>query len=274
MDRRGYYRFLKSGGYEEEADLVALIKEHQFEMNYACGYRNMYRWLRNEKGIFIGANRILAAMRRMNMLSCVRRRKYTPEQYKIRKELLKNVPENILNRDFHADRPGQKYVSDITYLHGIGVTKYLATIEDLYNGEIVAWKIGLHPDLTLCTECVNMLAARRDVRGALLHSDEGSSYLALDYRFTLKELGIIQSCSRKGQCWDNAPMESFNGVLKSEALYCRFKKTAVRNHRIPIEHIERAVMDFIDYYNNIRPKPRLGGKSPASFRKESFPEFD
>lgn len=251
-----------------------LIKEHQTETNYACGYRNMHKWLRNEKGIIVGANRVLMLMRQLAVLSCVRRRKYTCEQYKIRKELLKNIPGNLLNRDFQADRPGQKYVSDITYLQGIGVTKYLATIEDLYNGEIVAWKIGLHPDQALCKGCVDMLAARRDLRGAMLHSDEGSPYLALDYCFALKELGIIQSCSNRGQCWDNAPMESFNGVLKSEALYSRFRKSAVRNHRIPIEQIERATADFIEYYNNTRPKARLGGRSPVSFRRIEFPDFD
>lgn len=274
MDRRSYYRFLNAGGYEEEDDLASVIKEHQTLMNYACGYRNMHRWLRNEKGIRIGANRVLAIMRSLDVLSCVRRRKYTAEQYRIRKELLKNIPQNLLNRDFHADRPGQKYVSDITYLYGAGITKYLATIEDLYNGEIVAWKIGFHPDQVLCRECVDMLASRRDLRGAVMHSDEGSSYLALDYRFELKELGVIQSCSERGQCWDNAPMESFNGILKSEALYSRFKKSAVKNHRIPIGQIEKAVTDFIDYYNTVRPKEALGGKSPVSYRRKAFPDFD
>ncbi len=213
-------------------------------------------------------------MRKEAVLSCVRRRKYTARQYETRKELAKDIPANILGRDFHAERPGEKYVSDITYLYGIGLTKYLATIEDLYNGEIVAWKIGLHPDQKLCRDCVDMLAARRDLRGSILHSDVGSSYIALDYRFALRELGIIQSCSGKGQCWDNAPMESFNGILKSEALYSKFRKSAVKNHRVPIGQIEKAVTDFIDYYNNIRPKPRLGGVSPVRYRNETFPGYD
>ena len=159
-----------------------------------------------------------------------------------------------------------KYVCDITYLQGIGITKYLATVEDLNNGEIVAWKIGFHPDKQLCMDCIEMLSLTRDVDGAIIHSDEGSTYLSLDYRFLLYEKGMIQSCSARGQCWDNAPMESFSGVLKTECLYNRFGKTAVKNHRIPINLVEEAVGSFIDFYNTERPKERLGGLSPVQFR--------
>ena len=114
-------------------------------------------------------------MRENNLLSCVRRRRFTEEQYAARKLIQQNIPGNLLGRDFSSSKPGMKYVCDITYLQGIGITKYLATVEDLNNGEIVAWKIGFHPDKQLCMDCIEMLSLTRDVDGAIIHSDEGST---------------------------------------------------------------------------------------------------
>lgn len=242
------------------------MKGIQEKYNYSFGYRKMTDWLRAHENVKAGRNRILRLMRENRLLSCVRRRRFTREQYEARKLIQQNIPENLLERDFSSSEPGKKYVSDITYLHGIGITKYLATVEDLYNGEIVAWKIGFHPDKQLCMDCIEILSQTRDVRGAVMHSDEGSSYLSLDYRFLLYEKGMVQSCSARGQCWDNAPMESFNGILKTECLYNRFGKTAVKNHRIPINLVEEAVSSFIEFYNTERPKERLGGISPVQFR--------
>ena len=247
-------------------NLVSIMKDIQEKHNYSFGYRKMAGWLRTYRNVSAGHNRILRLMRENNLLSCVRRRRFTEEQYAARKLIQQNIPENLLGRDFSASKPGRKYVCDITFLQGIGITKYLATVEDLNNGEIVAWKIGFHPDRQLCMDCIEMLAQTRDVRGAVIHSDEGSTYLSLDYRFLLHEKGMIQSCSARGQCWDNAPMESFNGVLKTECLYNRFGKTAVKNHRIPIDIVEDAVGSFIDFYNTERPKERLGWLSPVQFR--------
>ena len=268
VDRKSYYRFLKKhaddGGEVER--VIALMKQIQEKTAYALGYRKMSCWLMNEHGIRIGKNRVLALMREQQLLSHVRRKRYTPQQYQVRRMLRENVPKNLLARNFNVSEPGKVYVSDITYLLGIGVTKYLAVIADLHNGEIVAWRIGFHPDQKLCASCLDILCKKRAVSGALLHSDEGSSYLALDYRQALYERGIIQSCSEKGQCWDNAPMESFNGILKSECLYNRFEKTAVKNHRIPIEQIEQAVKEYIVIYNCRRPREKLGGVSPVEYR--------
>ncbi len=266
INRRSYYRFLNGSGRDEPENLAGLMKGIQEKHGYSFGYRKMTSWLRTHEGVKAGSNRILRLMRENRLLSCVRRRRFTEEQYAARKLVLQNVPGNLLERDFSASGPGKKYVCDITYLLGIGITKYLATVEDLYNGEIVAWKIGLHPDRQLCMDCIEMLAAVRDVAGAVIHSDEGSTYLSPDYRFMLHEKGMIQSCSARGQCWDNAPMESFNGVLKTECLYSRFGKTAVKSHRIPIDLVEESVTSFIDFYNTERPKERLGGLSPVEYR--------
>jgi transposase InsO family protein len=262
LRKRIKYLEAKVAYYEE----LSKLKGIQKKCNYSFGYRKMSDWLRTHENVSIGRNSILRLMRENRLLSCVRRRRFTEEQYEARRLIRQNIPENLLERDFSVSESGRKYVCDITYLQGIGITKYLATVEDLYNGEIVAWKIGFHPDRQLCMDCIEMLARTRDVSGAVIHSDEGSSYLSLDYRFLLHEKGMIQSCSARGQCWDNAPMESFNGVLKTECLYNRFGKTAVKNHRIPINLVEEAVSSFIEFYNTERPKERLGGLSPSQFR--------
>ncbi len=158
----------------------------------------MAGWLRTRENVNAGRNRILRLMRENNLLSCVRRRLFTEEQYAARNLIRQNIPKNLLGRDFSASKPGRKYVCDITCLQGIGITKYLATVEDLNNGEIVAWKIGFHPDKQLCMDCIEMLSRTRNVGGAIIHSDEGSTYLSLDYRFLLHEKGMIQSCSARG----------------------------------------------------------------------------
>ena len=220
VDRKSYYRFLKKhaddGGEIER--VIALMKQIQEKTAYALGYRKMSCWLMNEHGIRIGKNRVLALMHEQQLLSCVRRKRYTPQQYQVRRMLRENVPKNLLARNFNVSEPGKVYVGDITYLLGIGVTKYLAVIADLYNGEIVAWRIGFHPDDKLCASCLDILCKKRAVSGALLHSDEGSSYLALDYRQALYERGIIQSCSEKGQCWDYAPEWNEHGRVDCQFL--------------------------------------------------------
>lgn len=219
--------------------------------------------------IRVNVKRVLRIMETEGLLSAVRRRKYSPETYKLRKEIRSTVPENLLRRDFVSLGPGKKYVTDITYLYGLERILYLCMIEDLWNAEVCAYKIGEHPDGKLCIDTVDILARKTDLKGALLHSDEGSSYIALEYRMHLASLGIIQSCSDRGECWDNAPMESCNGVLKTEALYSRFGKTNVRDRRIPIGQIVEAVTGFIAFYNSRRPKKSLGGLSPSVFREQN-----
>jgi len=217
----------------------------------------------------VNRKKVLHLMKENGLLSAVRRKMFTPEEYLRRRNLKAHVPENLLKRDFVSLGPSKKYVTDITYLYGQEEVQYLCMIEDLYNGQVAAYKISRHPDRFLCIDTVNLLAEKENIRGAIIHSDQGTSYLAWEYQERLLDLGVRQSCSQRGTCWDNASMESCNGILKTEALYSRFGKTKVKDRRIPIAKIVKAAEDFIIYYNTRRPKERLGGLSPEAFRKEN-----
>jgi transposase InsO family protein len=269
VSRKGYYGFLASPVKAEDGEITTLIIAEQRLRFHNRGYRSMTAYLRVVLKERINAKRVLRLMQETGMLSNVRRKQFTPEQYLRRKQLKESVPANLLCRKFVSLCPGKKYVTDITYLHGIEEVRYLCMIEDLFNGEIVAYAIESHPDGTLCCDCVKKFASSCDVSGAILHSDQGSSYTSLEYRLLLEEMNIRQSCSYVGQCWENACMESCNGVIKTESLYNRFGKTKVKDRRIPIAEIVTAVEDFIPFYNNERPKRQLGGLSPVEFRRQN-----
>ena len=148
---------------------------------------------------------------------------------------------------------------------------YLNTIEDLYNGEILAYCISDSPNAKLCTDTVELLCSKwgESFRGSILHNDLGSSYISQEYRDTVQCHGIRQSIGRVATCYDNAPMESLNGVIKTEALYCRFGKTKVKEKRVPIDQMIEAVKNFITFYNNKRPKRSNGWLSPVQFRQQN-----
>lgn len=169
---------------------------------------------------------------------------------------------------FFALESHKKLVEDITYLYGKEHTEYLNTIEDLFNGEILSYSISASPDSKLCIETVDLLVSTwgNDFRNTILHSDLGSSYMSYEYMDKVKSYGMRLSTGEKGSCYDNAAMESLNSIIKTEGLYCRFGKSNVKNRRIPIDDLVKAVVEFIEYYNDRRPKDALGGLSPVEFR--------
>ena len=248
-----------------------MIQNIQQEHSNGIGYRQMTKLVSDRCGTNINHKRVRRLMQENNLLSSVRRRKWSDEVYAKRREMKANVPPDLIKRMFFALRPREKMLEDITYLPGLERTMYLNTIEDLYNGEILAYRISGSPDSRLCVDTVEALCSNWGdcFQGAILHDDLGSSYVSYEYMETLKVHGIIQSIGRVATCYDNAPMESLNGIIKTEALYCRFGKTKVREKRVPIDDIIEAVIRFIDYYNNERPKAFNGGLSPVQFRLQN-----
>lgn len=177
------------------------------------------------------------------------------------------LPPDLIRRGFFALEPYKRLVEDITYLPCLEQTMYLNLIEDLFNGEILAYAISDSADSQLCTDTVLSLAGKaKDLIGAILHSDGGSSYMSYAYRGLLEHLGIRMSLGKTGICYDNAAMESLNGIIKTECLYCRFGKSNVKNGKIPKLEIIQAVVEFIEFYNTTRPKERLGFLSPGEFK--------
>ncbi|OZT10593.1 IS3 family transposase [Priestia aryabhattai] len=169
------------------------------------------------------------------------------------------VAENVLNRDFQAERPLQKLVTDITYLPFGPKPLYLSSIQDLFNGEIIAYSIGNCQNVAFVLDTLNQLPSLPE--GCTLHSDQGSVYTSYAYQQTIKEKGIIMSMSRKGTPADNASIESFHSSLKSETFYLdelTYTTTTI---------VEQTVKSYITYYNHARIQTKLNNQSPVQYRK-------
>ena len=271
VSRKSYYHYLKHPSPVSDAEITDLIRSLQEEQHGGIGYRQMTRLVSQKCGRRINRKRVRRLMKENDLLSSVRRKKYSDEVYAKRREMKANVPPDLIRRGFFALQPRTKMLEDITYLIGLERTMYLNTIEDLYNGEILAYRISESPNARLCTDTIEALCAGwgECFRGSIIHNDLGSTYVSYEYMDTLKSHGILQSIGRLATCYDNAPMESLNGIIKTEALYCRFGKTKVKEKRIHIAEIIEAVIHFIDYYNNKRPKESNGGLSPVQFRLQN-----
>lgn len=193
-------------------------------------------------------------MRENQLLSHIRRKKSKLACHLANEKLIAG---NILNRDFSSQEPGKKYVTDITYIPSPNSMVYVSVILDLFNREVVAYKISQNLDSTLSTDVVMTLCTKRSVAGALLHSDQGIHYTNKSYQGLLKEKGIILSMSRKGNCWDNAIMENFFSHLKCECV--RIRKRSLRSFLDVVEAVEENLV----YYNHERTQRKLNGLSPV-----------
>ena len=159
--------------------------------------------------------------------------------------------------------PNKKWTTDVTEFNVGGEKLYLSPVLDLYNGEIVAFEMNRRPEFKLVTTMLTKAFSRLgSTDKPMLHSDQGWQYRMTAYRDELEERGMLQSMSRKGNCYDNAAMESFFGVLKSELFYLT-KFTS-------IAQLEAAIVDYIHYYNHDRIKLKLGGLSPVQFRTQQL----
>ena len=196
-------------------------------------------------------------MKEERLTSKVRMKKYRSYRGQIGK-----VAPNFIQRDFNAEKPNRKWSTDITEFALFGRKLYLSPILEMFNGEIVTYEISTSPCLA---QVMNMLdkafAKVKDTEGIIFHSDQGWQYQHAYYQKTLKNHGIIQSMSRKGNCLDNSVMENFFGLLKSELLYLQEFKS--------LEDFETKLHEYIFYYNNKRIKLKLKGMSPVEYRTHS-----
>lgn len=185
--------------------------------------------------------------------------KYSPSA-----EAMSNVADNLLNRNFKADRPNQKWVSDITFIRVDGEWVHLAVIMDLYSRQIIGWAVDETMTTELVMDAFNMAVARRQVRpGMILHSDRGVQYRAGEYQQALLDHEIAPSMSRKGNCWDNAAMESFFSRLKVELIYAEPFKTA--------QEVYRGVFEYIEvFYNRVRRHSSIGYMSPVDYEANYY----
>lgn len=171
---------------------------------------------------------------------------------------------NLLDRQFAVAAPDRAWVSDITYVATDEGWLYLAGIKDLFNGELVGYAMSDRMTTTLVSQALfRAVAAKRPAKGLIHHSDRGSQYCSHAYRKQLQQFGMQASMSRKGDCWDNAPMESFWGSLKNELVHHRRFTTREQANREITEYIEI-------FYNRIRKQARLGYLSPAAFSQQYY----
>ena len=254
MARSTYYYNI---AHLEPADKYQAVRKRISEIfaqhNKRYGYRRVYIQLRNE-GYAINHKTVQKLMQEMQLKSAVRR-----VRYRSYKGDVGGVATNVLERDFTAQAPNRKWATDVTEFKISDKKAYLSPILDMYNGEIISYTISDSPDLRMVMNMVN--SAIRKVKpqeGLVLHSDQGWHYQHTQYQLALKRNGIIQSMSRKGNCLDNAMMENFFGIMKSELLYLQEFKD--------MDHFKQELKRYIHYYNNDRIKLRLKGKSPVQYR--------
>ncbi|WP_435923690.1 IS3 family transposase [Paenibacillus sp. DYY-L-2] len=248
--RATYYRWKATMEAKCPEPTVEKIRELCIQHKFRYGYRKITALLRME--CKINHKRVQRIMQREGLQCRVKVKKRKPTGQPA------YIAEHLLKRQFQADVPMQKLVTDITYLPFGGKTLYLSSILDLFNGEIVAYSIADKQDTTLVLDTLNQLPA---VPGMMLHSDQGSVYTSQAYQAAIKGKGITMSMSRKGTPADNAPIESFHSTLKSETFYLEgltCTTTAI---------VEQTVRDYITYYNSIRIQTKLNNQSPVHFRQ-------
>lgn len=245
MPRSTFYYYLKRMKQPDKyTDLKSTITEIYHQNKGRYGYRRITLELRNQ-GYKFNHKTVQKLMKQLGLKCEIRARKYRSYKGQIGK-----VDPNKLQRDFKADRPNEKWVTDVTEFR-VGEEKvYLSPILDLYNGEIISYNLSRRPTFSQTIDMLNKAFAKiPDNTQLILHSDQGWQYQMKQYQHCLEEKGIIQSMSRKGNCLDNSVMENFFGLLKTEMFY---------GHKFSsIEHLISEINEYIDYYNNRRIKCKL-----------------
>ncbi len=257
LARSTFYYYLKNATknkYEqEETEIVSL-----FEANKGrYGYRRILSELRG-KGYTINHKTVLKLMKKLGLKG----KQSKNGKYHSYKGEVGKVADNLLKRDFYADKPFEKLTTDVTEFKVCDDKVYLSPVMDLYNREIVSYSISLSPNLWQIREMLDGLFAKLpDDARPLFHSDQGWQYQHAEYQRLLAEHNITQSMSRKGNCMDNGAMENFFGRLKVEMFYGE-KFESVNAF---IEELK----EYIRYYNNDRISTKLKGMSPVQFRTHS-----
>lgn len=238
--------------YLKEKEVICQI----FHDNYGrYGYRRITLEV-NKRGYNLNHKTVLKLMNLCGLKCAVRKKRYHSYRGTIGK-----VAPNILQRDFSTGAPYQKWVTDISEFSLLGTKRYLSPIMDLFNREIISFAISDSPNLAMVIDMINnAFSLVPDKTNLIIHSDQGWHYQHLTYQNMLIENGVVQSMSRKGNCLDNAVIENFFGLLKSELLYLREFET--------LEQFIQELNDYIYYYNNHRIKIGLGGLSPVQFRTQ------
>ena len=256
VSRSGYYAYLRRKENTADASLVQLIRQCHEGTDHTYGYRRIGLWL-DRRGYHVNHKKIYRIMQKYGLFSEVRRKR----KYQQMSDQLHRYP-NLLNREFTANRPNEKWVTDISYISTKQGTLYLSVIRDLFDNSIVAYKTGTEQTINLVLQTVHSAQVKEAVAAELqLHSDQGFQYTSHAYFALTRDYGITPSMSRRGNCYDNAMAENFFGILKAECL---------RRHKPQsIAHAKQLIDNFILFYNHerIQLKTKL---TPLEKRRQSM----
>lgn len=259
--RSAYYKWLnrpESERDKENAAILDVMIHLYIEVDGIYGYRRMKLNINRRLGKKCNHKRIYRLMKSVNMKSVIRRKKknYIPSTPQI-------TAENVLDRQFNAEKPNEKWLTDVTEFKLTDGTKaYLSAILDLYDNSIVSYLLGRSNNNRLVFESFDQAVAANPNTNLLFHSDRGVQYTSKMFRTKLDDIGAVQSMSRVSRCIDNGPMEGFWGIIKSEMFYLR----KFRN----FDDLQAAIDKYIEFYNTRRLQERLNGLTPIEYRNQAI----
>ena len=258
VSRSGYYDFIRRlGRPEKDAALAKSIAEQRKRSFGTYGYRRMWLWLKSQN-IYRNPKTVLRIMKKYDLLSEIRRRR---KWQQLGQQVHKY--KNLLNREFRADGPNRKWVTDISYIHTRQGVLYLSMIRDLYDNSIVAYKTGTQQTVNLVLDTIRLAMKRekKTVAAELqLHSDQGFQYTSQAYFQLTQEYGITPSMSRRGNPYDNAMAENFFSILKTECIY--------RHKPATFAQANEMIHRYIHFYNHERIQLKTG-EAPLTLRHSS-----
>jgi putative transposase len=257
ISRSGYYKWLKTGDNKKDELDYLIIKKIFDDGKKKLGWRPIQTRLGKKCKIIMNHKKIKRIMREYGLVVTIRRR--NPYKDIMKKDLEHRTCANILNRGFKQTIPGKVLSTDITYLYyGYGQRAYLSVVKDIASKEIVSWQMSSNITLKFVLDSIDDLKNVKTISNeTMIHSDQGSHYTSPEYRAKVKEIGITQSMSRKGNCIDNAPIESFFGHLKDDVDYSGAKN---------FNELKEMIGEYIKYYNNERYQWDIKKMTPVEYR--------
>ena len=262
ITRSSYYKWLKHEETNEERlnhELSQMILEYHDEFKGILGYRRMTLWINKRNQTYYNKKRIRRLMKLIGVSSVIRRKR--KGYIKVRPEI---TAENILNRQFEAGNPNEKWLTDVTEFKVIGSTTklYLSAIIDLWDSSIISHRIGTSNNNQLVNQTFERAFKKNPKAKPMVHSDRGFQYTNKIFQKKLTSRSMTVSMSRVGRCIDNGPMESFWGTLKSEMYYL--------NQFRDINQLKTAIDQYIKFYNEQRYQEKLKGLTPMEFRNQAL----
>jgi putative transposase len=258
--RSSYYKWLHStpsGNEKWNKKILEEIKLLNEKVDGIYGYRRMTMALNRTLSKPINHKRVYRLMKINGIQSVIRRKrkKYIPSSPR-------HVAENVLNRDFAAHKPNEKWLTDVTEMkYGVSQKAYLSAILDLYDGSIVSYVLGTSNNNPLVFNTLDLALEANPGATPLLHSDRGFQYTSPAFKRKIEKAEMVQSMSRVGRCIDNGPMEGFWGIMKCEKYYLNKYST--------FEELKKAIEEYIQFYNHERLQKKLNGLSPLEYRAKA-----